>query len=288
MDISIMTVSIPIDIETLEEIQVLVYEASKEDQISYGPLLSMNELNDSFIKGFCVLAYDDEEDKLVGVVSSVDRIATLDFEWSAVVLPRARRKGIGEQLLKELTKNLELRGAATDLALVPKTSVAGHQLVKKYDYAHDFSEITMVANAEETSISSNLTITPYATEELELIKVLTSAFGDTPEEARELITFNTETPNRRLMIASLENEVVGTVTLVEDSDKLYVTGLAVHENARGKGVATSLLNWCKNEAYRLGKTKVYLDVETENEQALSIYNKAGFQMSDYIYFYQRG
>ena len=89
------------------------------------------------------------------------------------------------------------------------------------------------------------------------------------------------------MIAIFENTVEGTVTIVDDSDKIWVTGLGVHERARGKGIATSVLNWAKNEAYLLGKANVYLDVETDNEHALSVYDKVGFETIQYIHFYQK-
>ncbi|MEI4769017.1 GNAT family N-acetyltransferase [Psychrobacillus sp. FJAT-51614] len=234
-----------------------------------------------------MLAYNDEADKLVGLATAIDRIATLDFEWSAVVSPSFRRQGIGEQLVEELKRNFEQRGAETDLALVPETAEIGQLLLTKHGYSHDFSERTMVGNAEIIPVSNDIKIIPYTEEESAVIKVLVSAFGDTEEEARELIRFNTVTPNRQLMIALMDNEVVGTVSLVDDSDKLWVTGLAVHEKARGRGIATALLNWSKNEAHLLGKSSVYLDVETDNENALSIYSKAGFQTIQHTHFYRK-
>lgn len=288
MHISFMTVSIPLDVDTMLEIKALIQEASMEDKENYTSLLSIDELTDYHLKGFCVLAYNDESDRLIGLATAIDRVATSDFEWSAVVLPSFRRKGIGDQLVKELIRNLELRGAETDLAITPETAESGQHLLTKLGYTHDFSERTMGANAEITSVSNDIKIIPYKEEESAVIEVLVSAFGDTEEEARELIAFNTITPNRQLIVALMDNNVVGTVSLVDDSDKLWVTGLAVHERARGLGVATALLNWSKNEAYLLGKTFVYLDVETDNETALSIYMKAGFQTIQHTHFYRKG
>ena len=288
MHISYMTVSIPIDVDTMDEMNTLMQETFLEDKLNYTSLLSIDELSDYYLKGFCVLAYEDETDKLVGVLTAIDRIATLDFEWSSVVLPKVRKQGIGEQLVKELEKNLKLRGAESDLALVYENSEAGQQLLKKFGYLHDFSEITMYANAEANETFAKEEIIPYNGQDTELIEVLVSAFGDTEGEAREMIAFNTETPNRRLILVKVDNEVVGTVAIVDDSDKLWVTGLAVHKKARGRGVATSLLNWSKNEAHHLGKTNVYLDVETDNENALSVYKKAGFRKINHTNFYSKG
>jgi len=288
MNISVMTVSFPLDKETMEEIKQLVAVAESVDKLDYTALLSVNDLSDLYTKGFCVIAYDDDSDRLVGVITSIDRIATLDFEWSCVVLPSVRKQGIGERLVTELGRNLKVRGAVADIALNPESSEAGQQLLHKFGYAHDFSERTMVADAGKVELDSKVEVLPYTDEESEIIHVLVSAFGDTEEESKELIEFNTQTPNRHLMIAKVQEEVVGTFTIVDDGEKLWMTGLAVHELARDKGVASYLLKWCKNEASRLGKTSVYLDVETDNDHALSIYEKAGFHTVSNTYFYIKG
>lgn len=283
-----MTVSFPLDQETMEELKQLIAEAETVDKVNYTPLLSVEELPDFYTKGFSVLAYDDDSDRLVGLLASIDRIATLDFEWSMVVLPSMRRLGIGEILVSELGRSLELRGAAKDIALIPEGAEAGQQLLDKFGYAFDYSERTMVADADKVELDSEVEVYGYNDEESKIVGVLVSVFGDTDEEAKELIAFNTQTPNRHLMIAKLQGEVVGTVTIVDDGEKLWMTGLAIHESARGKGVTTCLLNWCKNEANRLGKASVYLDVETDTDQALSVYKKAGFTTVSNTHFYKKG
>ena len=129
MQLSFMTVSIPIDTETLDEIKGLLEEAKE----NYTSLLSIDGLMDSFLKGFCVLVYDDDKDKLVGVLTASDRMATGDYEWSAFVSPSVRRQGIGQRLLMELNHELEIRGAVYDLALVFEEGKAGqHLLLKKW------------------------------------------------------------------------------------------------------------------------------------------------------------
>lgn len=284
MDISIMTVSIPLDGDTMQELNELL----QEDTVNYDSLLSVHELTDFHLKGFCVLAYDDEMDKLVGVLSAIDRLETGEFEWSAVVSPPIRKRGIGTGLFEELGRNLALRGATFDLALVPEESQTGRKWLETLNYVHDFSERTMVAKAEAILSCNEIEIIPYSKDESQLIEVLISAFGDTVEEAMNFIAFNTQTPNRKLMIATLENRVVGTVTIADDSDKLWVTGLGVHEQARGKGIATTMLNWAKNEAFHLGKETIYLDVETDNDMALSVYEKVGFETIQHTHFFKKG
>ncbi|WP_313894225.1 GNAT family N-acetyltransferase [Psychrobacillus sp.] len=289
MQISMMTVSIPIDAETLGEIKELLAHTLGEDKVDYASVISAGELGDAHLKGFCVLAYNDDTDQLVGVLTAVDRIATLDYEWSGLVLPSARKQGIGEQLVAELSRNLELRGAETELVLVPGEAKEGKKLLGKLGYMHDFSEYTMVASAEENALANKVKIFPFdGTDDNALVDILASAFEETEEEARELIAFNTVTPNRRLMLATSDDVAVGTVAIVDDVDKLWVTGLAVHPKARRKGIATAILNWSKHEAHLLGKSSVCLDVETDNENALSVYEKAGFRTTNHTNLYRKG
>ena len=286
MDISIMTVSLPIDTDTLEEIRQLIVDSSREDQLDYENILSVGDLTDYALKGFCVLAYDDEEDRLAGVITALDRMATLDFEWSGLVSPSFRKRGIGNKLLAEFQKNLALRGALGDLALADERSVVGQQMLTSKGYSMEFTELTMAAKAIE-SFENELKVVPYVDEEAVLVDMLTDAFGDTEEEVKQLITVNTQAANRQLFLARLDSEVVGTLTMVESDGKLWITALAVQRDSRGQGIATSLLNWAKNRAYQLGKPSVYLDVETDREDALNVYRKAGFEKLEHILYFRR-
>lgn len=287
LDISVMTVSIPIDMETLEEMEALIEEAAHVDLTDYNHLLNTAELTDYFLKGFCVLAYSDESDQLVGLLTAVDRLATLDYEWSAVVLPSARKLGIGGKLLQELERNLELRGASRDIALVASVAKTGQNMLTTRGYSHELSEITMVASSDSKQVDSPFEVTPFENEGKELIEVVKSAFGDSEEEAKEMIAYNLQTPNRKLMLAKQFGKVLGTTTIVENGDELWITGLGVHKEAQGKGVAKALLSWCKHEAHKKGKTQVYLDVETDNDIAFSIYEKQGFQTVANTLFYRK-
>ena len=154
-------------------------------------------------------------------------------------------------------------------------------------YSHELSEITMVASSDSKQVDSPFEVTPFENEGKELIEVVKSAFGDSEEEAKEMIAYNLQTPNRKLMLAKQSGKVLGTTTIVENGDELWITGLGVRKEAQGKGVAKALLSWCKHEAHKKGKTQVYLDVETDNDIAFSIYEKQGFQTVANTLFYRK-
>lgn len=74
------------------------------------------------------------------------------------------------------------------------------------------------------------------------------------------------------MVSKQMNAVFQTPVVKEDRE-LYIDVLATAENARGKGVATTLLNW----AFALEDfDSCYLEVFSKNEIARNLYEKMGF------------
>lgn len=60
-------------------------------------------------------------------------------------------------------------------------------------------------------------------------------------------------------------------------NEFYISNLAVYPDFRNKGLARGLLQYCFEAAKRAFSTKVTLDVEEENEVAIKLYTKMGFQ-----------
>jgi GNAT superfamily N-acetyltransferase len=64
---------------------------------------------------------------------------------------------------------------------------------------------------------------------------------------------------------------------------LYVDDLSTHPEARRRGYAGALLEWCDQEARRLGCRELHLDsaVGPEREDALRLYFNAGLRITAY-------
>lgn len=291
MNFSIITASFPIDDETYKEIKLLCDEAFVIDKYNYCPVLNLTESQKADARGFFVLAYDDEHDKLVGVANATDQMGLNTYEWSILVAPMYREIGIDEALLKVVGDGLHHRGAEGELALVIENDTSRRKFVEKYGYSYSFSEATFETKPEATVLCDRIFIRPYIemTDEDNMIEILGEAFGDLREESVELISYNTSTEGRIMWVAILDDEIAGTVTSVKEGDIQWVTALAVHPDYQGQGVATVLLNWVKDFALRSGEKIVMLEVEVENERALAVYEKAGFIKSMQVdYFVYTG
>lgn len=73
---------------------------------------------------------------------------------------------------------------------------------------------------------------------------------------------------RGLTLSVVEREVAPDVLLMD--------GICVHENARGLGVGTALLEAVKSKALAMGKPAVRLDVIDSNPRAKALYLREGF------------
>lgn len=285
MNISVITVSFPLDGETLEEVRALCEEATIQDYRVYETIMNIPVAGSFDSKGFMVLAYDDDKDQVIGAASAIDLMGLHTYEWSLVVAPMYRRLGIGTALVEVLQAGLIERGAEGQLALLVEGAPFSQSFIERNGYVYSFSEATLETKAESVNWCNDIHIEQYAGEKEQLITIYSEAFGDLPEESEELIHFNTSHETRKLWVARKDGEVVGTVTTAEEGDVHWVTALAVHPTYQGQGVGTALLSYTKDFASRSGAKYVMLDVEIENCKALSVYEKAGFMKAQQIDYY---
>ena len=78
---------------------------------------------------------------------------------------------------------------------------------------------------------------------------------------------------RRMRRLLLVQKALGDLGMNE----LYVSNVAVHERFRGRGVGSALITHAEKEAARAGSAGLALDVETDNLQAIRLYERLGFR-----------
>ncbi|MDD2246017.1 MAG: GNAT family N-acetyltransferase [Proteiniphilum sp.] len=87
-----------------------------------------------------------------------------------------------------------------------------------------------------------------------------------------------------LFIATEEDEVIGTLTLVfyriPSGLKVWIEDVIVNENSRGKGVATALIWHALQVARDKGAKKVDLTSAIGRESANRLYQKLGFEQRE--------
>lgn len=78
--------------------------------------------------------------------------------------------------------------------------------------------------------------------------------------------------------ASLNNEIVGTVSLIKKENNLFELGkMAVTQSAQGYGIGTILLEHCLKVVRNKEIPKLVLYSNTQLESAIHLYKKYGFK-----------
>jgi len=100
--------------------------------------------------------------------------------------------------------------------------------------------------------------------------------------ARDGTFFTTDRPPEAHLVAELDGRVVGYIRLnpptrlPENAHVIQVRGIAVHPDARRRGVAASLLAVAEQQLRERGIHKLTLHVLSTNQAALRLYERQGF------------
>ena len=287
MNFSFMTVSFPVDEMTFNEMIQLCDESYAADQVHYNKILNIPSAMNYEAIGFFILAYHDESDQLVGMASAIDLIGLNTYEWSLLVHPMFRKMGIGNTLYEVTKQSLEMRQSAGELALLmEKDRSFNKHFIERKGYSYSFSEVTLETRAEFNEVPTDFLMRPFESSDTEvLLETFMLAFGDTEEEALDLINFNTTDSRLCMWTAERNGQIVGTVTTRKEGEAQCITAFAVHPQFERQGNGTAMLQFVKNYAASNGEKLVILDVELENKQALSVYEKVGFSKSEQVDYY---
>jgi len=89
-----------------------------------------------------------------------------------------------------------------------------------------------------------------------------------------------------VFVALENNELLGFITLTRKDEDLADIGLlAVSPEARGRRVASSLIEHVKNYAVEKGFTKMQVVTQFNNIPATKLYKSAGFELKELTYIY---
>ena len=103
-----------------------------------------------------------------------------------------------------------------------------------------------------------------------------------PNNQRDTTFFDADNPPEAFLVAELNGSVVGYIRLKppsrlpENSHVIQVQGLAVHPDARRRGVASGLLAAAEETLRERGTRKLTLRVLSTNQPAIRLYERLGF------------
>lgn len=93
-----------------------------------------------------------------------------------------------------------------------------------------------------------------------------------------------ERDNAFIVVGVEEKDIVGSAMAMysEEAGEGKIASIAVVRRLRGQGIGAQLLEECENVFRAHGLTRYSLEVETNNEPAISLYNTRGYQTKGLI------
>lgn len=183
--------------------------------------------------------------------------------------------------LKQITKGKEIASFTLDddiksfaVKFDPKI------LLKCLDESTDRNLIPVyyqLSQAENEKLKKKTLDIVYPTvEELDIVsKIEKASIKYNSLELKDFLKMYNDS-NYQLRVAKLDGEIVGFI-LIQITDELNITSLAVKKEFRNFGVGTALLKWAENFALLKKLNVLSLEVNSKNLTAYLLYEKFGFE-----------
>ena len=212
------------------------------------------------------------------------------IEVLAMVHPDYRRRGIGRALVSEVLLECRRRGQEDVLLVSEEASLCGQGFVEAMGARYDFSEYRMVLDAlafeEREAIASAASLHAATASDLDaLVSIRLMCFGGEEEEVRRDAERRLAEANQKLHIARVAGKSIGIVRVATYPDSVFINGLGVLPEYRGRGIGRYILRQAVNGLLEDNQGPIMLEVETDNRDALSLYYSSGFrEISTYRYY----
>lgn len=129
-----------------------------------------------------------------------------------------------------------------------------------------------LADAEDAHLIYQIMMSAF--EEYRHIDVPSSALNETVYSIQDLIKNGSE----KALLCFNDNVPLGAVRFKTDESTLYFFRLSVCPEARGKGIAKSMLTFLENYAKKHGKSELRCRVRMSVPQNIQLYNSVGYNI----------
>lgn len=92
-------------------------------------------------------------------------------------------------------------------------------------------------------------------------------------------------PDQRRFLAFADGRTIGKIDVFQEGSDAELTGFCVLPHLRGKGLGKAILQTMVRTLRAEGKERITLDVQSDNDVALSLYLRSGFEKQFTIDYY---
>lgn len=208
-------------------------------------------------------------------------------EVSGMVDPKFRRKGIFRKLYLIAKEEWQRIGPSEVLVLCDHTSLSGLAFIENLGGEYGCSEYKMCVKKKALAVTPSSVIKlRLATSEdsAEIQRQSSIYFGDLEEEAEEKLPVEVD-DNFASYMAEAEEKIIGKIHICVTNNEGFIYGVGVIPEFRGKGYGRGILCSALNILKKENVNNIYLEVETENKNALGLYESCGFEEISVMDYY---
>jgi ribosomal protein S18 acetylase RimI-like enzyme len=203
-------------------------------------------------------------------------------EACGMVHPDFRRRGIGRALVAAVGEQYRERGITRWFLICDEASPSGPEFARALGARRRMSEYRMEWTGERAPAvhpsPESLSLQPVSGSDRDLfVQTVAMAFGDPVEEVRQRYAQRLQEPQRRFYLACRNGEPIGTIGLCEERSAVYITSFGVLPAYQSRGFGRQILMWVLDRLSEEGLAMIRIEVQTENERALSLYRSCGFR-----------
>jgi ribosomal protein S18 acetylase RimI-like enzyme len=210
-------------------------------------------------------------------------------EVCGMVHPDRRRQGIGRKLLTAALEEAGRRRKPHLLLICEASSSSGQAFVAAQKGQHAFGEYRMVLETLRETPPNDLPIQlqEAGPEDVErLTEILAESFGDPEEIARENVVESMALHNDQFYLALSDGAPVGALKVVYEPPRAGIYAFGVLPSRQGRGIGRQILFQMCARLLAQGHQPISLEVETDNNRAISVYRACGFRETTVYNYYQ--
>jgi ribosomal protein S18 acetylase RimI-like enzyme len=233
---------------------------------------------------------DDREETLLGFVYLQ---YGPQLEVYGLAHPAYRRQGIGRALFQAAEDVQNQLGIAELLLVCDHMSPAGRAFAEAMGGRYTMSEHQMLL--APSSITRPDVWRPQlqfrrATEaEAPLVAhLIAESFGDPVEDVAKWVEADIRKASQRFFLGLLQDQPIGALRTVAEGQFVDIAAFGVLPSYRGQGLGRQMLLSIIDLLLEENWQGIRLDVETENDHALRLYQRCGFHVIGSYDYFQMG
>ena len=214
-----------------------------------------------------------EGDRLLGFLGLYS-FAT-PIELTGMVAPNARRRGIASALLDAALQLCRARREERVLLVVPRSSPGGRALALGRGGIPDHSEHALVLAGDPVGSerAAGVSLRPAESNDGAFIAgLLEVGFGLPAVETANMV----RSSRGQTWLVEHDGEPVGTLAVSPHENGAGIYGFVIDPVRQGRGLGREALRQMCARLRNDGAERVELEVEVENERALTLYTAIGF------------